>query len=90
MRATLEGTVRWSYDLLGPLERAVFARLAVFAASFSLEGAETIGACVGDLDVASVDEALVALVEQSLVEHEFGRYRLLETTRAFAREQLVP
>jgi predicted ATPase len=88
-RATLEGTVRWSYDLLQPVEQAVFARLAVFAGSFSLEAVETVATCVGDLDEPSVDDALLALVEHSLVEHDFDRYRLLETTRAFACDELA-
>ena len=86
-RATLEGTVQWSHDLLTPTEQSVLARLSVFAGTFSLEAAESVGAGA-DLDRFAVDDGLAALVEQSLVDHDSGRYRLLETTRAFARDRL--
>ena len=57
------------------------------AGTFSLESAESVAAGV-DLDPFDVDDALAALVEQSLIDHDGGRYRLLETTRAFARDRL--
>jgi predicted ATPase len=39
---TLRGTIAWSYDLLDPSERTLFARLGVFIGGCSLEAAEAI------------------------------------------------
>jgi diguanylate cyclase (GGDEF)-like protein len=81
---TVRALFDWSYDLLAPREAAVLRRLSVFAGGFDLEAA---GAVCED-DVA---DALTALVRKSLVE-DVGiaqhRYRLLESTRQYAREQL--
>ena len=41
---TLQAAVDWSHDLLTAAERALFARLAVFAGGFTLEAAEAVGA----------------------------------------------
>ena len=41
---TLQAAVDWSHDLLTAPERALFARLAVFAGGFTLEAAEAVGA----------------------------------------------
>jgi predicted ATPase/class 3 adenylate cyclase len=87
---TLRALIEWSYDLLTEHERALFRRLAVFAASFTLEAAETIGADVetSRIDVLSV---LPSLVDKSLVtlDLEEGRYRLLESIRQYAQNRLV-
>jgi predicted ATPase/class 3 adenylate cyclase len=78
---TLRATIEWSYDLLEPELRAPFARLAVFAGTCSLEGAERVAA-------ASVDE-LDALVEASLLKAVGNdRFLMLQTIREFAFEQL--
>jgi predicted ATPase/DNA-binding SARP family transcriptional activator len=82
---TLTATLDWSHDLLSGDERALLRRLAVFAAGFELDAAESI--CGGDLDI------LGALVEKSLlvVEEQDGiaRYRLLDTVRHYARARLA-
>ena len=44
---TLRAAVDWSYDLLTEPERALFARLSVFAGGFTLEAAEAVGADPG-------------------------------------------
>ena len=78
----------WSYDLLEPAEQAVFRRLAVFPASFSLEAAEEVAG--QDDEPVKVTDSLLGLVDRSLVQfdpHE-GRYRLLETLRQFAADRL--
>jgi predicted ATPase len=78
---TLRATIEWSYDLLEPGLRAPFARLAVFAGTCSLEGAEHVAA-------ASVDE-LDALVEASLLKALGNdRFLMLQTIREFALERL--
>ena len=86
---TLRALIDWSYDLLGDTEKALFARLSVFAGSMTIEAVEAVGgdAVLGRSDVFDV---LVALVEKSLVECDAGRerYRMLETVREYAQQRL--
>ena len=88
---TLAGLIDWSYNLLTDLERSALNRLAVFPASFSTEEAiAAIGPDDGD-EIESL-AALDALIDKSLVMINPGagdrRYRLLETTWAYALEKL--
>ncbi len=87
---TLHAAMDWSHALLGEAERRVFRRLAVFAGSFGLPAAQAV--CADDtLDPWAVLDALGALVDRSLVVTDGAeppRYRLLESARLFAREQL--
>jgi len=39
---TMRAAIRWSYDLLEPTERALFARLSVFMNGWTLAGAEAV------------------------------------------------
>jgi predicted ATPase len=79
---TLRATIEWSYELLTPDERQLFARLAVFAGSFDLEAAEA----VADADI----DDLAALVDKSLLRRTAdGRFFMLETIREFSRERLA-
>jgi predicted ATPase/DNA-binding CsgD family transcriptional regulator len=84
---TLEATIAWSHDLLDPDDRAVLRRLSVFAGSFSLEAAETVGRSGGATSAYPLD-ALADLVERSFVVREGtagrARYRLHDTMREFA------
>jgi predicted ATPase/class 3 adenylate cyclase len=88
---TLRDTVRWSYDLLVPGEQALLRSLSVFAGGFSLGAAEVV--CEGP-GIAREDvlDALDSLVAKSLVvadvRDDTTRYRLLETIRQFAHEEL--
>ena len=88
--ATLRASVDWSYELLPEPERALVRRLSVFAGDFSLDAAEHVGAA-GTLGRYDVLGLLSALVDKSLVQvNEKGdRYRLLETIRAYAAEELA-
>jgi predicted ATPase len=86
---TLQATMDWSYELLSELERSVLRRLAVFVGLFTLEAAlEVIPS--SSLDRAAVFEAIDTLVEKSMVAARpvgaMMRYRLLDTTRAYALE----
>ena len=88
---TLRAALEWSYGLLSADEQTVFRRLGVFAGGFTLELAQQV---VSDerIDQWLVLDLLGHLIDKSLViadgEAE-PRYRLLETTRAFALEQLA-
>jgi tetratricopeptide (TPR) repeat protein len=81
--------VDWSFDLLRDGEKALFARLSVFAGGFDLAAAEAVCA---DAIVARADvlERLCALVAQSLVlfDADADRYGMLETIAAYARRRL--
>ena len=88
---TLRATLEWSHALLTNAERTVFCRLSVFAGGFRLELAQEVA---GDeaTDKWQVLDHLAALVDKSLVVVDTGdppRYRMLETTRAYAMERLV-
>ena len=89
---TLRATLDWSYDLLTEPERVVLRRLAVFAGGFTLQAASGVAA---DDEITGVDvvDCVANLVTKSLVTADPGgatvRYRLLETTRAYALEKLV-
>ncbi|HTR50524.1 MAG TPA: LuxR C-terminal-related transcriptional regulator [Kofleriaceae bacterium] len=83
---TLLASVDWSYGLLDDVEQALFRRLAVFAAPFSLEAAEAVAAD-DELDRLDVLDVLARLVDKSLVLHGNDRYRMLETLRHFGLER---
>jgi predicted ATPase/DNA-binding winged helix-turn-helix (wHTH) protein len=87
---TLSATLDWSYDLLSEPERLVLRRLSVFAGLFTLEAARSVAAD-DDVDDEQVVTAVVGLVAKSLVAVGIGgitRYRLLDTTRAYAAGKL--
>jgi predicted ATPase/DNA-binding winged helix-turn-helix (wHTH) protein len=87
---TLRATIDWSYALLSHSERLVLRYLAVFAGDFSLRAAIAV---VVDLPESEVVDNVGNLVAKSLVGTDVHgastRYRLLETTRAYAFELLV-
>jgi predicted ATPase/class 3 adenylate cyclase len=86
---TLRETIAWSYDLISPEKQALFRRLGAFAGGASLDAVMEVAAVPGH-DKDPVD--LVAdLVDASLVTMSEGaepRVTMLETIRAYAREQL--
>jgi non-specific serine/threonine protein kinase len=89
---TLRAAIDWSYDLLPPAEQRLLNCLSVFAGGWTLEAAEAVGARDATL-TDDVFELLARLVDKSLAQAEPGsagdlRYRLLETVREYAHEQL--
>ncbi len=88
---TLRATLDWSYELLTEPERVILRRLAVFAGPFSLRATIAVAAAP-ETELAPVVESLASLVAKSLVTTEgdgaVARYRLLDTTRAYAIEKL--
>jgi len=92
---TLRSTIGWSFDLLGERDQRVFASLGVFASGFALAAAEAVAIDPADPNGGSdVLTSLNHLVEQNVltvapdVEGE-PRFRMLETIREFARDQLL-
>src|SRR5579883_1461663 len=89
---TLRATLDWSHRLLAEPDRIVLRRLAVFAGSFTLESAASV---VADPALAEweVIGRIAELVDKSLVVADAAgpvrRYRLLETTHAYAMEKLA-
>ena len=85
---TLRNTLSWSYDLLDDTNRDLLCWLAVFAGSLSFDDLQR----VSGLGHAPVLTGLRDLVNKSLVvaTPSGGRthYRLLETVREFAADQL--
>ena len=89
---TMRAAITWSYELLSPVEQALFRRLSVFAGGWTLEAAET-AAAWGVIAVENVIDLLSRLVEQSLVVAEVSpeggsRYRMLEPIRQFAAHRV--
>jgi predicted ATPase len=88
---TLRALIGWSYDLLSAAERRFLRRSAIFRGGWTLEAAETV--CADPDEVAwNALDLVVALVDKSLIvvvdDGGERRYRLLESTRQFAAEQL--
>ena len=88
---TMHAALDWSYNLLIESERIVLRRLAVFASAFTLEAARVVAASP-DIPEQEVVDCVAALVAKSLLSTDVTatmvQYRLLETTRAYAREKL--
>ncbi len=88
---TMRALIDWSYDLLADSERALFRKLGVFCGGWSLEAATAVWGEDPSADWEVLD-LMSALVDKSLVHAEIGgdaqRYRLLESTRAYAIEEL--
>ncbi|KOX05895.1 ATP-binding protein [Streptomyces sp. NRRL B-3648] len=80
---TLRAVVEWSWELLDAGERDLAGRLTVFA------GGATLDAVAAVCEVPYPEDPLASLVEKSFLEVSDGRYRMLETIRAFAAESLT-
>ncbi|WP_019631994.1 BTAD domain-containing putative transcriptional regulator [Actinomadura atramentaria] len=77
---TLRAVVGWSWELLPADEQRAAARFSVFAAGATAAAARA---------VCGADEAVLdSLADKSLLEVSGGRYRMLETVRAYAAERL--
>ncbi len=89
---TLAALIDWSYELLTPQEKTAFNRLGIFAGGFGLAAARAV--CGGDgLDDIDVLDLLASLADKSLVVADTRgaqeRFRMLESTRAYALEKLA-
>lgn len=89
---TLRAAIDWSYDHLTDDEQLLLRRLSVFRGSFPLDAIE--GICDFDHSLKQdVVDVVDALVHRSLLKVEYverrTRYRLLESIRLYAREELA-
>src|SRR6195256_4584896 len=88
---SLKAALDWSYNLLSDGEKIVFRRIAPFVGHFTLEGARYVAGELG-AGTGEIFDAIAGLVEKSLiatgVDETQARYRLLDTTRAYALEKL--
>ncbi len=79
---TLRAAIGWSYDLLEPADRELFAALGAFVGGWSLEMAEAV------CGLAALD-GIANLVDHSLVTRSGNRFWLLENVREYALERLA-
>ncbi|HEX2554295.1 MAG TPA: winged helix-turn-helix domain-containing protein [Microvirga sp.] len=90
---TLRAMLDWSYELLSETERVVLRRLAVFVGPFTVEAALAVVANAAT-DEETVFAAIETLIAKSMVVVQptggTMRYRLSETTRAYALEIAIP
>jgi predicted ATPase/DNA-binding CsgD family transcriptional regulator len=86
--SSLHAVANWSYRLMTPEEQSLFRRIGVFAGWFELEDA----AALAPKTATKITVLLGSLAERSMVirepAQEAGRYRLLDTLRAFAIQLL--
>jgi predicted ATPase/DNA-binding SARP family transcriptional activator len=94
---TLRSAIEWSYQLLSPELRRFFARLSIFQGGWTLDAAERV--CADGEQPAQPDTLTLDYLEQlrasSLLladasEEGALRFRMLETLREYAGEQLSP
>ncbi|TYL97785.1 hypothetical protein FXB40_07720 [Bradyrhizobium rifense] len=88
---TMRAVIDWSYGLLGESEQTFFRALGIFSGGFTVEATAAVAmdsATIG----SEVLDRLADLVAKSLIVVDVSgtkpRFRLLETTRAFATETL--
>jgi len=91
-RRALAAAIGWSYELLFPDEQRGLWALSCFAGGAPLDAAEHVLAALG-VPAASVVDVVGRLADRSLVSVEVtaegaGRYRLLDSIRDFALDQL--
>lgn len=89
---SMQDAIAWSYDLLPPLEQALFRHLAVFRGGFTLEAAEAI-CLTTEIPKDTVAIGISSLLDHSLVQRTADkegppRFVLLETLREYAWERL--
>jgi predicted ATPase/DNA-binding winged helix-turn-helix (wHTH) protein len=89
---TLSAMLDWSYNLLSASEQMMLRRLSAFVGLFTLDAVAAVAAG-GTPDDSQVVDILASLVEKSMVAASAGdtitRYRLLDTTRAYAVSKFV-
>ncbi|MFF4624850.1 BTAD domain-containing putative transcriptional regulator [Nonomuraea jabiensis] len=80
---TLRAVVAWSWELLTGREKAMARRLTVFS------GGATARAAAEVCGLPDAEDLLDSLADKSLLQAGGGRYRMLETIRAYCAERLA-
>ncbi|WP_349017317.1 ATP-binding protein [Streptomyces solicavernae] len=80
----LRTALGWSHELCTPAERLLWARLSVVRGHFDAGTAAAVCAG-GPLSGPDVYRALDGLVDKSVVVHDRGRHRVLDTVREYGR-----
>ncbi|CAN7799220.1 helix-turn-helix transcriptional regulator [Paraburkholderia hospita] len=88
---TLRATFDWSFALLNANSKSLFRRIAIFGGEFNLDAICAV-VCDKELTVENAISGVSELVAKSLINVEFNgpaaKYRLSESTRAYAFEKL--
>ena len=88
---TMQAVADWSYGLLSEDEQRFFRALGIFAGGSTVEAAAAVAMDIATTGVNAIDR-LADLVAKSLVVADVSRtkprFRLLDTTRAYAVEKL--
>lgn len=91
---TLHAVIEWSWDLLTPQARRLLTRMCRFPGGFDAQAAVQVSGLRG----AELDDALTAVVNQSLLQvvdepdsssGSHVRYRMMEMVREFGEERLA-
>lgn len=93
---TMRNAISWSYELLTPLEQAVFRRLAIFVGRWDVEAAQSLwipGDDAGLQAEADLFDAIGSLVDKSLIHRTISsdhdrHFSILQTLREFGLEEL--
>ena len=92
---TLRATLDWSYQLLEPHERVLFARLGIFAGGCTLEAVATVAADAPSADGPGLLDGVESLIAKSLLARSAAdaqgepRYAMLHVVREYALERLA-
>ena len=91
---TLRGVIDWSYNLLSDDEKMLFARLSVFAGSFTAGAVEALE--LAQREPREVLDQLATLIDKNMLRAvktdrpaDEPRFRLLLTLRDYAQERLI-
>ncbi|MFN8439998.1 MAG: helix-turn-helix domain-containing protein [Caldilineaceae bacterium] len=93
-QATLRSAIEWSYQLLTRDEQQLFNLFGLFVGGGSVEALHAVrSSAPGNETIEETETQLQSLVEHSLLQVQFNddgvaRYRMLETIRDYAFEQL--
>ncbi|UAK30764.1 LuxR C-terminal-related transcriptional regulator [Nocardia asteroides] len=89
---TIEGAIRWSYDLCTPAEQRLWEQLSIFSGGFDIDAAEAV-CVVEEPGPRTLFDALRGLVDKSVLslryDGDIGRYAMLEPIRQFAHDRLA-